>query len=326
VTPSQQHARHCRTVAQRRRRRGRRAGGRHCRDGGGCSRPAPRLHIISRMALLAARVDALLSGLAALQTRVEALSASQRQRCASSRNDSAAATTGNQQTVDAHDGASAWEVPHDLNGQDNALQQRLRALCHDLSLRSSAFRRTPLDYYDWPLETRQKYLGAPSAHYLCKSIIVANTHCPHERFDSIVDSKYILLVVQYTAKLDFDRVARLVMRLVAAEAGSAAAAANANASASATARKNFNFRLAPEAASDALSGYSHNSVTPLGMRHRLPIVLSDRVAALPFVWLGGGEIDVKWRVATSEFVRAFAPVIANITEDAGDGAESSDVE
>lgn len=253
------------------------------------------------MALLAARVDALLSGVAALQTRIDALSASQR-RHASPRDDAAAASA-------AHDGASAWEVPHDLNGQDNALQQRLRALCHDLSLRSSAFRRTPLDYYDWPLMQRQAYLGAPSEHYLCKSIIVANTHCAHERFESIIDSKYILLVVQYTAKLDFDRVARLIMRLVAAEAGAASGAA---------ARKNFNFRLAPEAASDALSGYSHNSVTPLGMRHRLPIVLSDRVAALPFLWLGGGEIDVKWRVATAEFVRAFAPVIANITEDVGD--------
>ncbi len=57
----------------------------------------------------------------------------------------------------------------------------------------------------------------------------------------------------------------------------------------------FNPRLAPEDISDELSGFAHNGVSPVGLATRLPIIMSDRIAALqPGVfWLGGGEPDLK---------------------------------
>lgn len=59
----------------------------------------------------------------------------------------------------------------------------------------------------------------------------------------------------------------------------------------------FNLRLVAGDVSDALSGYSHNAVTPVGMATRLPIILSHKIAALQpdFFWLGGGEVDLKVR-------------------------------
>jgi hypothetical protein len=128
---------------------------------------------------LSARVDALLSVLNALQTRVDRLSATR----------SAARPAAMLTATTASPG-------YDLNGQDNELQQRLRSLCRTLGLHSSYFRRTPLDYYDRPLSFRKEFLGAPSEQYLCKSIICVNTHCTHDRFEQAHYSKYLLLVVQ----------------------------------------------------------------------------------------------------------------------------------
>ena len=231
---------------------------------------------------LAARLDALLASLTALQARVDALSR------ARSSSESQAAAAG---------APIALSTPsYDLNGQDNELQQRLRALCRQLNIHSSYFRRTTVDYYERPLSYRRQYLQAPSEHYLCKSIIAVNTHCAHERHESHANSKYLLLVVQYTVKLDFDKVAKLVIQLGGGGGK----------------RADHNWRLCEPSVSDALSGFEHNAVTPLGMRERVPIVVSDRVAALPFVWLGGGEVDgaaLQFCVSCS---RALASLIVRI--------------
>lgn len=47
--------------------------------------------------------------------------------------------------------------------------------------------------------------------------------------------------------------------------------------------------------SDQLTGFRHNAVSPIGLATALPIIMSDRVAALqpPVFWLGGGEADLK---------------------------------
>lgn len=60
-------------------------------------------------------------------------------------------------------------------------------------------------------------------------------------------------------------------------------------------RQFFNPRLVPEEVSDQLSGFAHNAVSPVGLATPIPIIMSDRVAALqPRVfWLGGGEPDLK---------------------------------
>lgn len=47
--------------------------------------------------------------------------------------------------------------------------------------------------------------------------------------------------------------------------------------------------------SDQLTGFRHNAVSPIGLATKLPVIMSDRVAALqpPVFWLGGGEADLK---------------------------------
>lgn len=41
-------------------------------------------------------------------------------------------------------------------------------------------------------------------------------------------------------------------------------------------RRFFNMRLAPEEVSDQLSGFTHNAVTPIGIKTRLPIIMSHK--------------------------------------------------
>ena len=52
----------------------------------------------------------------------------------------------------------------------------------------------------------------------------------------------------------------------------------------------------------------------------IPVVLSHRILQLAEqrgvpMWLGGGEVDVKWRVHVPEFVRCFSALVADVTED-----------
>jgi prolyl-tRNA editing enzyme YbaK/EbsC (Cys-tRNA(Pro) deacylase) len=79
-------------------------------------------------------------------------------------------------------------------------------------------------------------------------------------------------------------------------------------------KKNFNFRLAPEDVSDQLSGFEHNAVTPIGMKIQIPIILDKPIADLEFIWLGGGEVDVKWGIPIPEFIRIFNPIIAEVSK------------
>eukprot|EP00455_Lapot_gusevi_P006926 TRINITY_DN12984_c0_g1_i1.p1 TRINITY_DN12984_c0_g1~~TRINITY_DN12984_c0_g1_i1.p1 ORF type:complete len:269 (-),score=48.61 TRINITY_DN12984_c0_g1_i1:536-1294(-) len=192
-----------------------------------------------------------------------------------------------------------WEVAFDLLGQDNEVQQRLRRLCKEYGLRSAFFKRTPLDYYSWPLSQRKEYLQAPSEDYLCKSIIMVNTHCEHDNYDNASDSKYYCIVLQYTTKLNPEKLARFVHSTLNERK---------------LAKKKFNFRLAPEDVSFRLSGFGHNAVTPLGANASLPMIVSHHIRQLPFIWLGGGEVDVKWKVSIQDLQTAFQPYFADIVE------------
>ncbi len=87
-----------------------------------------------------------------------------------------------------------------------------------------------------------------------------------------------------------------------------------NLSNSSIGKKNFNFRLAPEEISDELSGFEHNAVTPIGMKASVPIIMDKNIADLDFIWLGGGEVDVKWGVPVKEFIRIFNPIIGEVSK------------
>lgn len=107
------------------------------------------------------------------------------------------------------------------------------------------------------------------------------------------------MIKQYVAKLHKESMAKVVQSLNSSNLG----------------KKNFNFRLAPEEVNDQLSGFEHNAVTPIGMKVKIPIILDKRITELDFIWLGGGELDVKWGVPVKEFIRAFNPFIGEVSKD-----------
>ena len=73
--------------------------------------------------------------------------------------------------------------------------------------------------------------------------------------------RYYLVIVQYVSKLDTELLRSLVRDLKPKEEQ--------------LSKKKFNFQLADEKTSFELSGYSHNAVTPVGMRHPVPVWISE---------------------------------------------------
>ncbi|KAA3460227.1 YbaK/aminoacyl-tRNA synthetase-associated domain isoform 1 [Gossypium australe] len=167
------------------------------------------------------------------------------------------------------------------------------------------FKRVASDYYDWPLESRRDVLGAASVHHLCKSIVLAallaqvNTQAPSNVIDCSDrnNSKYYVVVVQYTARFNAETVKNFLYTLNNGKIP----------------KKKFNLRLAPEETSIKLTGYEHNAVTCIGMHTDIPVILDEAIVKLDpgFFWLGGGEVDLKLGIRTSEFINFVKPFIVS---------------
>ncbi|MFQ6637846.1 hypothetical protein Gotur_012499 [Gossypium turneri] len=119
------------------------------------------------------------------------------------------------------------------------------------------FKRVASDYYDWPLESRRDVLGAASVHHLCKSIVLVNTQAPSNVIDCSDrnNSKYYVVVVQYTARFNAETVKNFLYTLNNGKIS----------------KKKFNLRLAPEETSIKLTGYEHNAVTCISMQTDIPV-------------------------------------------------------
>jgi prolyl-tRNA editing enzyme YbaK/EbsC (Cys-tRNA(Pro) deacylase) len=105
------------------------------------------------------------------------------------------------------------------------------------------------------------------------------------------NARYYLVIIQYTARFNNEKMCSHLYRLNECKVP----------------KKYFNMRLCPEAMSDALSGFGHNGVSPVGLRERLPIVMSHRILNLKpdFFFCGGGEVDLKLGVPAAAFVEAY---------------------
>ncbi|KAK6158004.1 hypothetical protein DH2020_005318 [Rehmannia glutinosa] len=176
---------------------------------------------------------------------------------------------------------------------------RLSAILRANAVRDFSFKRVPSDYYDWTLEARRDILGAASIHHLCKSIVLVNTQAPPDVIDCSNRnySKYYVVVVQYTARFNAETVKNFLYTLNDGKIS----------------KKKFNMRLAPEETSQKLTGYEHNGVTCIGMKTDIPVILDEAIVKLSpdFFWLGGGEIDLKLGIRTSEFIDYLKPFIIN---------------
>ncbi|KAF5478476.1 hypothetical protein F2P56_005034 [Juglans regia] len=152
-------------------------------------------------------------------------------------------------------------------------QARLSSILRAHSVNDFSFKKVPSDYYDWPLESRRDALAASTIQHLCKSIVL------------------------YTARFNAETVKNFLYSLNNGK----------------IAKKKFNMRLAPEEASVELTGYEHNAVTCIGMKTEIPVILDEAIVKLhpDFFWLGGGEIDLKLGIRTSEFIDYVKPFIVN---------------
>ncbi|KAF8060054.1 hypothetical protein HT031_004993 [Scenedesmus sp. PABB004] len=181
------------------------------------------------------------------------------------------------------------------------IQARLARELHEKGFSDFRFVRVPPDYYDRPLAWRRDVLRAASEAHLCKSIIMENTraHSSVRGWEDPTNSKYYVVIVQYTARLNADKLKSHIHRLAGGKVG----------------KQYFNMRLCPEDVSDALSGYEHNAVSPIGIKTPLPVVLSHRIPALrpDFFFIGAGETDLKVGLSAAEFVDRYRPFVLDCT-------------
>ncbi|KAK7330749.1 hypothetical protein VNO77_24948 [Canavalia gladiata] len=176
---------------------------------------------------------------------------------------------------------------------------RLSSILRKNGVDDFSFKRVPSDYYDWSLEARRDALSAASVDHLCKSIVLVNTQAPSTVVDCSdrKNSKYYVVVVQYTARFNAEAVKNFLYTI---NNGSIA-------------KKKFNLRLAPEETSAELTGYGHNAVTCIGMKTDIPVILDEAIVKLTpdFFWLGGGEVDLKLGIRTSQLIKFVNPFIVN---------------
>ncbi|KAF7828405.1 YbaK/proline-tRNA ligase associated domain protein [Senna tora] len=174
---------------------------------------------------------------------------------------------------------------------------RLSAILLSNGVDDFSFKRVPPDYYDWPLEARRDALDAASVHHLCKSIVLVNTQAQSNVIDcrDRNNSKYYVVVVQYTARFNAETVKNFLYSL----------------NNGTIAKKKFNLRLAPEEISAELTGFVHNAVTCIGMKTDIPVILDEAIVKLTpgFFWLGGGEVDLKLGIRTSQLIKFIKPFI-----------------
>ena len=73
--------------------------------------------------------------------------------------------------------------------------------------------------------------------------------------------------------------------------------------------------LAPEKVNDEMTGFLHNAVCPFGLATPIPILVCASCLQLspPFLWMGGGEVDVKLGLPVSDFVRATGALVADVS-------------
>ncbi|CAM8980318.1 unnamed protein product [Rhodiola kirilowii] len=194
--------------------------------------------------------------------------------------------------------ASAVNRTTSITGESDTVT-RLSEILRSSDVSDFEFKRVPQDYYDQPLEYRRDVLGAASVDHLCKSIVLVNTQAASDVTDCSdrKNSKYYVVIVQYTARFNNEAVRKYLYELNEGK----------------IAKKRFNLRLAPEDVSAKLTGYEHNGVTCVGMKTDIPVIVDEAITKLnpEYFWLGGGEVDLKLGIRTSEFIKFTKPFIIN---------------
>jgi prolyl-tRNA editing enzyme YbaK/EbsC (Cys-tRNA(Pro) deacylase) len=142
--------------------------------------------------------------------------------------------------------------------------------------------RVPANYYDEPLAFRAACVKASSVEHMCKTICMENTKCTNEDCADPINSRFYLVVVQYTARLSQQKLEKYLHAMNNAPLNDARKIG----------KSKFHMRLAKPEDAARLTGYAHGAV-------------SHAVAALPggVVFLGGGEPDLKMGVRADDLIK-----------------------
>ena len=81
-------------------------------------------------------------------------------------------------------------------------------------------------------------------------------------------------------------------------------------------KKKFHFQLASDEDNDRLSGFEHNAIAPFGLRQPIPMIICDHCVSCnePILFLGGGKVDVKLALPTSDLIRATNAIVGHISD------------
>eukprot|EP00554_Chaetoceros_debilis_P004255 CAMPEP_0194082286 /NCGR_PEP_ID=MMETSP0149-20130528/7835_1 /TAXON_ID=122233 /ORGANISM="Chaetoceros debilis, Strain MM31A-1" /LENGTH=259 /DNA_ID=CAMNT_0038764401 /DNA_START=103 /DNA_END=882 /DNA_ORIENTATION=+ len=181
---------------------------------------------------------------------------------------------------------------------------------------SSTFKWVPDDYYSYTLSKRAQILGAHSTFQLCKSMLMENRSYDKSLATSSDDSTYgrfYLIMLQYETTINNKKLKSELRALRPVKER--------------LDPSKFDFRVATEEDNARLTGYSHNAVTPFGMRENVPIVLSKAITSdnggdtsgsgggmSQFIYMGGGHINCKIGCAVADFVAATSPLVLDVTD------------
>jgi prolyl-tRNA editing enzyme YbaK/EbsC (Cys-tRNA(Pro) deacylase) len=176
---------------------------------------------------------------------------------------------------------------------------------------SSIWKFVPPNYYDLSLEQRSQFLGSPSIHHLCKSLLMENKKCSTDDNDP-QNPRHVLVVIQYSATLDVQKLTNAVRAL--------------RPPMQRLDESHYNLQLASEEDNTRITGYQHNSVTPFGLLQDVPIILSEDVMPLRFIWMGGGALDLKLGCSTTEFIRALSPTVCSISRPRTNFSSAEEIE
>merc|ERR1719356_853399 len=142
--------------------------------------------------------------------------------------------------------------------------------------------------------TTTTILSAPSPKSLCKSLLMKNTKCIRDDCNDPLNSKYYLVVFQYTKKMHQQKLKKFVKSL------------------GKKSNKFYKFSLASLEETRALTRFEYNTVSPIGIGN-VPIIVSHHVVDQQQIWMGSGSLDVKLRIDTAEFLLKFPHFVADIT-------------
>ncbi|KAF9198831.1 hypothetical protein BGZ49_000238 [Haplosporangium sp. Z 27] len=153
------------------------------------------------------------------------------------------------------------------------------------------------DYYDWSYEQRARVMGCPSTFYLCKTLIFENTKWKQDESKAVDEDRYWCVIVQYEGSVNITKLEKAAREKTGAS------------------RKGMHLRIAPAEKSYELTGFVTNSVSPIGMKTKLPILVSKAIADLspPLFYLGAGHVDWKIALPVHDFVEKWKATVVDIS-------------